>query len=264
MEQTFFTSLHESLKDQEQINLTVKKTGNEQLTIMLNRNNKLVTMVGTTAEVDTEFMDHFKAVPEVQKLQVTIADAPATDDDDNDEEPEQETKAAAPKKETKKGGKKKTEAAAPPVDPHHEADLKETLVPADNEVEQKQIACKQHLESAQKFFAEGKLKEALDQFQLASEIFPEDEEIKNSVELMLSNIKEAEDKKQAEQELANKQREFKEHLSAGDVLFKERKYEDSLVVYKMAQDLFPDSTVAQELVKKAEKWVKAVAELGND
>ena len=249
MSNQFFRELTEVLKDKEQINVTIKKTGEVELTVMVNRNNKLMNLVGNGDELDKDFFTHFNAIPEVQPLKVSISDAPAADDDDGDDEPEEkETKSAAPapKKEKAKGGKKKNEPAQEAT-----AALVKEIEPEFDE------ACKNYLDAGDDDMSEGAFDSALDDYERALEMFPESLIIKEKIAAAKSAVLQRD-------ETAKKNREihFNELMERGNNLLKvEKKYDEAQKAFEAALEINPESTVALERKELAKKWVKAMAEL---
>ena len=139
-ETKFFQELSALMQDKQIVKITITKVG-EDLTILINKDAKLINMSGTPEEIDGAFLSHMKISPvtETKELVVTVADAPEVEEEEEEEEPNQTEKE---KKEEKKAGKAKVEKPTTvkrdkkekvkkeeKTDKAHETELKETLTP---------------------------------------------------------------------------------------------------------------------------------------
>lgn len=141
-ETNFFQELSALMQDKQIVKITITKVG-EDLTILINKDAKLINMSGTPEEVDGAILSHMKISPvtETKELVVTVADAPEVDEEEEEEEEDSPNQTAEEKKEEKKAGKKKVEKPATvkrdkkekekkeeKTDKAHEKELEETKV----------------------------------------------------------------------------------------------------------------------------------------
>ncbi len=109
MEQIFFRALYALLNDKQVVKITSSRVG-DKLTLLINKDNKLITMTGTPEEVDNGIINHLKVntTPTEQEFSVTVQDAP--DADDKKEEKSSKTssskKKSAPAKKKGKSSEK--------------------------------------------------------------------------------------------------------------------------------------------------------------
>ncbi|HKR03490.1 MAG TPA: SWIB/MDM2 domain-containing protein [Bacteroidia bacterium] len=80
MEQIFFRALFALLNDKQVVKITTTRVG-DKLTLLINKDNKLITMTGNPEEVDNGIINHLKVntEPTEQKFNVTVQDAPESD-----------------------------------------------------------------------------------------------------------------------------------------------------------------------------------------
>lgn len=259
MEQIFFRAMFALLNDKQVVKITTTRTG-DKLTLLINKDNKLITMTGNPEEVDNAIMNHLKVdtVPTEQSFNVTVQDAPEAEDG-----------KTASKSTVKSSGKKK--AAAKKVAPKAKkvaSDAKsevkkpapsKTEKPADNSEEiqkakERLKEFKEEMDLGDRAMKQGNYDEAIKVFEIAATKAPE------------GNTKATEKMEAAKQALekhqqAEKKKEFDELMALGLTQRNDRKYEDSLETFKKAIAMFPDNAEAIKQLSSAEKWIKALAEL---
>src|SRR4051812_44523176 len=109
MEQIFFRALFALLSDKQVVKITATRVG-DKLTLLINKDNKLITMTGNPEEVDNGIVDHLKVTtaPTEQEFSVQVADAPESDDDGKTVSSK---KPSANKKKTKSSASSKAKPA---------------------------------------------------------------------------------------------------------------------------------------------------------
>lgn len=116
MEQIFFKSLYALLQDKQAVKITITRVG-DNLTLLINKDSKLITMTGTPEEVDNAIMDHLKVNTQAteQKFNVTVSEAPKEEEDKKENKPaaSSSSKKPAPKRSAPK--KAPPKKAAPPA-----------------------------------------------------------------------------------------------------------------------------------------------------
>ena len=107
-ETNFFQQLSQLMNDKQIVKFTITKVG-ENITLLVNKDNKLINMTGTPPEVDEAILSHLKVSPtETKELVINVTDAPKKDKEEEEEEEEEEgetsTEKNKKKKEARKGG----------------------------------------------------------------------------------------------------------------------------------------------------------------
>lgn len=194
MEQTFFQDLAQILQDKQIVKITITKVG-DNLTLLINKDNKLIQMTGSPAEVDDGILPHLKVSPtQTTEFTVTTTDAPEVEEEEEEEEeeltPEEKekmqlelaakvkAKKEAKKKPSKKEAKKADEEKKSEGDDIHKKNLGETLVPEVSEttpppVEGNSEKFKELMSAGAKALAERKYTDAVGHYEEAMKIAPE-------------------------------------------------------------------------------------------
>ncbi|MDQ3048398.1 MAG: hypothetical protein M3R27_12685 [Bacteroidota bacterium] len=294
MNQSFFSSIAEILQDKEITKITITKVG-EDLTLLVNHKNLLYTISGEPGKIDEEVIATLKEVkPEKKAYTVTVAEAPESENEEEEDGDDKEDETAIKIKALEKHGdallKKKSFVEA--HEKFKEArelnkdsktihlKMKKVEVELNKQVK-KLIASgdaamkKKSLNSAEDFYCQAnelnKLMEVKDEaleakLKACSPTTETTDEVQDVVdvefETELEVVKEEEKAPEPEKPANdNKKLAFDYALKKGRDLMAERKYDEALVQFTQAVELFPDNKDALTEKAKSEKWIKMVAEL---